>query len=40
MVRKVAVEVLAEREGNAVVSGVGLTNGATVYVDPPNGLGD
>jgi RND family efflux transporter MFP subunit len=39
-VRKVAVEVLAEREGNAVVSGVGLTNGATVYVDPPNGLGD
>ncbi len=39
-IRKVAVEVLTERDGNAIVRGVGLDAGAMVVVDPPNGLGE
>lgn len=39
-VRKVAVEVLAERDGTSIVRGLGLEGGATVVVDPPNGLGE
>ncbi|MES2642223.1 MAG: efflux RND transporter periplasmic adaptor subunit [Myxococcota bacterium] len=39
-VRKVAVEVLAERDGKSIVRGLGLDAGAVVVVDPPNGLGE
>ncbi|MDP2315258.1 MAG: efflux RND transporter periplasmic adaptor subunit [Pseudomonadota bacterium] len=38
--RKISVEVLGERDGNALVRGLGLDAGATVIVDPPNGLGE
>ncbi|MDP2304668.1 MAG: efflux RND transporter periplasmic adaptor subunit [Pseudomonadota bacterium] len=39
-VRKVAVEVLAERDGMTIVRGLGLDAGVVVIVDPPNGLGE
>lgn len=38
--KKIGVEVLDYQGEKVIVQGIGLTAGATVVVDPPNGLGD
>jgi hypothetical protein len=38
--RKVPIEVLDYRDDKVIVQGIGLAAGATVVVDPPNGLGE